>query len=137
MRSEMIEGLLDEGVAADAGATDVSGATVRILTLLLAELNPLIGTLALRALYVRSLYLAYASFERPGANRVAPDKRLLDLHQDLVSRDSAQARGAAKALLVALANLLVSLIGEPLTDRLLRKAWGNLPVAKSSVVKSL
>jgi len=137
MRSEMIEDLLDEGAAADATATTIAGATVRVLTLLLAELKPLIGMLALRALYVRSLHLANASFERPGAELVAPDELLAHLHQDLVSRDAAQARGAAQALLLALANLLVSLIGEPLTDRLLRKAWGNQPVAKSSVLKPL
>ena len=57
MRSEMIEGLLDEGATADAGATAVAGATVEVLALLLAEIKPLIGTLALRALYVRSLRL--------------------------------------------------------------------------------
>lgn len=67
MRSEVIEGLLDEGATADAGATAVAGATVEVLTLLLVEIKPLIGTSALRALYVRSRHLANASFEPPGA----------------------------------------------------------------------
>jgi len=89
----------------------------------------------LRALHVRSLHLAQASFERPSADLASTDELLAHLHQDLVSRLAAPARAAAQALLLALANLLVSLIGEPLTDRLLHKAWGNLSVTQASEVK--
>jgi len=103
------------------------------LTLLLAELKPLVGELALRALYVRSLHLARSSFERPGTGELqSPDELLAPLHRDLLSRAPTESRGAAEALLLALANLLVSLIGEPLTDRLLHKAWGSPPLANSS-----
>lgn len=137
MRSEMIQSALGEGAAGGADSKTVAGATVRALTSLLAELKPLVGELALRALYVRSLHLARSSFERPGAgDPESPDELLAPLHRDLVSRAPAEARGAAEALLLALANLLVSLIGEPLTDRLLHKAWANPPMAKSSQVKS-
>lgn len=126
MRSEMIQGALGERAAEGADSETVAGAAVRTLTLLLAELKPLVGELALRALYVRSLHLARSSFERPSAGDLeSPDELLAPLHRDLVSRAPAEARGAAEALLLALANLLVSLIGEPLTDRLLHKAWGN------------
>ncbi len=137
MRSKMIEGLLDEGAAAGAGSATVASATVRALTLLLAELKPLIGMLALRALYMRSLHVAHSSFERPSAELALPDELLAHLHRDLVLRHPAEARGAALALLLALVNLLVSLIGEPLTDRLLHKAWGNLSVDKASEAKPL
>ncbi len=138
MRSEMIQSALGAGAAEGAESKVVAGATVRTLTLLLAELKPLVGELALRALYVRSLHLARSSFERPSAADLeSPDELLAPLHRDLVSRAPAEARGAAEALLLALANLLVSLIGEPLTDRLLHKAWGNPPLAKSSQVKPL
>jgi len=132
----MIHGALGEGSAEAADPTNVAAAAVQALTLLLAELQPLIGLLALRALYVRSLHLAQASFERPGKELESAAELLAQLHRDLVSRDPAQAWGAAVALLLALANLLVSLIGEPLTDRLLHKAWRGLPVTKSSEVKS-
>jgi len=134
-RSEMIRAALRAGAAEGPDSRTVAAATVRALTLLLAELKPLIGSLALRALYVRSLHLAHSSFERPRIEPKALDELLARLHKDLVSRDPDQAREAAEALLLALANLLVSLIGEPLTDRLLHKAWGNSPAAKSSEVK--
>jgi hypothetical protein len=133
MRSEMIQGALGEGAAEGADSETVAGAAVLALTLLHAELRSLVGEIALRALHVRSLHLARSSFERPSkADLESPDGLLAPLHQDLVSRSAVEARGAAEALLLALANLLVSLIGEPLTGRLLHKAWGNPPVAKSS-----
>ena len=135
MRKDVIQSALDEGAAEGADSKTVAGATVRALTLLLAELKPLVGEIALRALYVRSLHMARSSFERPSAGELeSPNELLAPLHRDLVSRAAAEARGAAEALLFALANLLVSLIGEPLTDRLLHKAWGNPTPAKSSQV---
>ncbi|MEO7852585.1 MAG: hypothetical protein ABIR94_10090 [Rubrivivax sp.] len=137
MRSELIQGALGAGAAAGANSEAVAGAAVLALTLLHAQLRPLVGEIALRALYVRSLHLARSSFERPSeADLESSDGLLASLRQDLVSRSAAEARGAAEALLLALANLLVSLIGEPLTDRLLHKAWKNPPVAKSSEVKT-
>lgn len=138
MRSELIQRALGEGAAEGADSKTVASATVRALTLLLAELKPLVGEIALQALYVRSLHLARSSFERPSAAELeSPDELLAPLHRDLVSRAAADARGAAEALLLALANLLVSLIGEPLTDRLLNKAWGNPTPAKSFQVTPL
>ena len=138
VRSEMIQSALGEGAAEGAHSKTVAASTVQALTLLLAELRPLVGELALRALYLRSLHLAHSSFERPVAGDLkSTDELLAPLHQDLLMRAPAQARVAAEALLMALANLLVSLIGEPLTDRLLHKAWGNPPLANSSQVNPL
>jgi hypothetical protein len=133
-RSELIQAALGEA-ATDCDPTTVAKATVSALNLLFAELKPLIGMLALRALHARSLHLANASFERPGADLATPDELLGHLHRDLASREPGQALSAAQALLLALANLLVSLIGEPLTNRMLQKAWGNSPLARSSELK--
>ena len=137
MRIEMIQIALGEGAAEGADSRTVAGSTVRALTLLLAELKPLIGMLALRALYRRSIHLSNSSFERPSTHLASADELLATLHLELVSRDPAEARSAATALVLALVNLLVSLIGEHLTNRLLQKAWGNLPLRKSSEVKPL
>ncbi len=135
MRSKTIRSALGQEGLEGADSEIVAAATVRALTLLLAELKPLVGELALRALYVRSLHLARSSFERPGAGDPEyPDELLAPLHRDLVARAPAEALGAAEALLLALVDLLVSLIGEPLTDRLLHKAWGNPPMANPSQV---
>jgi len=137
MRSELIQSALGEGSVEGAESATVADATVQALTLLFAKLQPLIGNLALRALYVRSLRLARSSFDSPSTDLELPVELLAPLHRDLASRGAAEAQGAAMALLLALANLLVSLIGEPLTDRLLHKAWGNLPVAKFAEEKPL
>jgi len=135
MRTEMIQIALGEGAAEGADSATVAGSTVQALTLLIAELRPLIGMLALHALYRRSIHLANSSFERPSTDLASPDELLANLHRNLVSKAPADARSAAMAVLLALANLLVSLIGEHLTNRLLQKAWGNLPLPKSSEVK--
>jgi len=137
MRIEMIQIALGEGAAEGADSAAVAETTVRALTSLFAELRPLIGMLALRALYRRSVHLANSSFERPSTDLASADELLATLHRDLVSRDPAEARSAAVAVLLALANLLVSLIGEPLTNRMLQKAWVNLPMAESSEVNPL
>jgi len=137
MRSEMIQSALGEAASEGADSITVADATVQALTLLFAKLQPLIGNMALRALYRRSLHLARSSFDRPSNDLESPDELLSLLHRDLMSRSSTEARGAAMALLLALANLLVSLIGEPLTDRLLHKAWRHRLPATSSEEKPL
>ena len=43
----------------------------------------------------------------------------------LAARAPLEAREASQALMLAFAGLLISLIGEPLTDRLLLSAWGG------------
>jgi len=134
MRNEMIQSALGEG----ADAQSVATATVRALTLLFDAVKPLVGNLALRALYVRSLHLARSSLERPTpapSETESPDELLASLKRDLLSRAPAAARGAAEALLSAFADLLVSLIGESLTNRLLHSAWGSPATDEPSLEK--
>jgi len=47
------------------------------------------------------------------------------LHIELCSCSPADARLASQALLLSLVDLLASLIGDSLTDRLLQRAWFN------------
>ena len=108
----------------DADATFVAMSPVSAVKLLLHELRPLVGELAACALYKRSLHLARSSFQRATGDAQTHDELLAPLYQDLSYRSSADAQKAARALLNSLADLLVSMIGEPLTYRLLRKAWG-------------
>ena len=102
----------------------VAAATVRAVDSLLGELKPLVGGLATSALYARSLHLANASFERPDAAPQKPQEDFSSLRNDLSARSIEDARRASHALLCALVDLLASLIGNSLTDRLLRSAWG-------------
>ncbi len=125
MRHELIERALGKEAANDVDTATLATATVRAVRLLLAELRPLVGELATSALYARSLQLARASFERQVLSSPLTHNELLaPLQRDLASRSPADAQHAARALLNSLVDLLVSLIGDPLTNQMLSKAWG-------------
>ena len=98
---------------------------MQALQALFAELATLIGNDGVRALYLRALHLSLRSFERPAQASQALDALLPDLRKNLVNRQPADARTAAQALLESLVKLLVSLIGQPLTLRLVTSAWGS------------
>jgi len=135
VRDDMIKHALGEcGVDADSPA--IAHATVNAMTGLLKHLEPLSGELASRALYVRSLHLARSSFIKPDVDRKSPGDFLTPLQQDLSNRPPAEARAAAEALLLALADLLASLIGDSLTARLLHKSW-DIPAASTSAQENL
>ena len=114
------------GDAWNAGEADsVADATVQALQALFAELAVLIGTDALRALYLRALHVSLMSFDRPAQANQPLDAMLSDLRQHLANLQPADARRGAQALLESLVALLDSLIGQPLTLRLVTSAWGS------------
>lgn len=124
MRQDFIERRITQGAPAHATADAIGLATAQAFRLLLSELEPLVGTQAVRALYARSLHLTRTSFDWLSAAAAQPqDELLVLLHSNLASRMPADARLAGQALLLCFADLLISLIGEPLTYRLLRSAW--------------
>lgn len=125
MRHEMIERALGKGAEHNADAALVATSTESAVRLLLRELEPLVGELAASALCRRSLQLARSSFHRAPDGARTHDELLTPLHQDLAARSSAEAQKGSRALLNAFVDLLTSLIGEPLTLRLLGKAWGT------------
>ena len=124
MQREVIQHALGSAAAEGADARDVASGTVGAVKGLLAELQPLVGELAARALYGRALHLAKSSFDRPAAAGEPVADLLGALQQDLAARSASDARAAAGALLHAFADLLTSLIGLSLTNRILRTAWG-------------
>lgn len=132
MRQEIIWHVLGPSVADDAGSGAISTETVRALNALIAELRPLVGESATRALYMRALHLARSSFERPAGGFESVADMLVPLAQDIGGREPNDAQAAAGALLRAFVDLLVSLIGEPLTYRMLRTAWGVMPPQRLS-----
>ena len=129
MRQEIIQRALAERASDGANSGTIADATVLTLSLLHVELESLVGVQAVRALYARSLHLTRSSFGwlSPAAAEL-PGELLTALHDDLVSRTPTEARQAVESLLLHFAELLTSLIGEPLTHRLLRSAWG-IPAA--------
>jgi hypothetical protein len=126
MRQEIIKQALAEHAGDEADSTTVADATVGALRLLYAELGLLVGTQATGALCARSVHLTRSSFQWLSQTAVEPPGGLFTILQnDLSARDAAEARKAGEALLLTFADLLVSLIGEPLTHRLLRSAWST------------
>jgi hypothetical protein len=96
-----------------------------------AQLAPVIGARGVDALFIRSLHLTSATFpwlasaqsDRPGVAPLAGLKALLE------TRDSTAATEASHTLLVTFTELLASLIGAPLTERLLDPIWVPTPAA--------
>lgn len=92
-------------------------------------LHPIIGHRGVLALYNRSLKLAAARHPwladaHPGA-LAAIDASAL--RAALARQPAAEARAAGEALLQGFRDLLASLIGASLTDRLLGSVWGPAP----------
>lgn len=129
MQKETIQRALADRVPEGADSNAIADATTLSLSLLHAELTSLVGAQAARALYARSLHLTRSSFAwlSPAAAR-QPDELLATLRADIAAHAPHDARHASESLLTTLADLLVVLIGDPLTHRLLHSAW-NTPAA--------
>lgn len=86
---------------------------------LAAVLVPIISEAGVDALIARALHLTKRQYpsEETTEERAEPFDVWLD------RQDPALVLGAASAILATFAELLASLIGEPLTTRYLRKAW--------------
>jgi hypothetical protein len=111
------------GSAAGAGA--LAAAAQRAYDDLAQVSAPLIGQVGVDALTGRTLYLAQRTYPWLIHTR-EPDQWKGPFAQIvfcLERQDPAVATEAAGAVLTTLTGLLVTFIGEPLTARLLRKAW--------------
>ncbi|MDQ6628530.1 MAG: hypothetical protein M3Z29_08805 [Pseudomonadota bacterium] len=124
IRQEFISYVLCLGTDEDADSIAVSTKTIQAVSALINELKPLVGESAARALYGRALHLAKSSFERPAGMFETVADMLTPLSRDLGARQPDEAKAASSALLRSFVDLLVSLIGEPLTYRMLGTAWG-------------
>lgn len=109
------------GSAADAAA--VAAAARRAYDDLAVVAVPLIGQVGVDALTARASHLAQRQYswgqtgEKQGAGPFGPVGLWLE------RQDPSVAIGAAAEMLSTLGGLLVTFIGQPLTMRLLRKAW--------------
>ena len=91
------------------------------------ELNSIIGERGFDTLFLRCVRLTRLAHPwlRPDS-ATAPDSDLFTLlEQSLAAQDAAQAAQASMALFMYFFDILTSLIGEPLTKHLLRKAWSD------------
>ena len=108
-----------------SGAGALAAAAQRAYDDLALVSTPLIGQVGVDALTGRTLYLAQRKYPWLVHTR-EPDQWTGPFAQIvfcLERQDPALATEAAGAVLTTFTGLLVAFIGEPLTTRLLRKAW--------------
>lgn len=111
------------GDSPDAGT--VAEATISTWHQMVAQLAPVIGVRGVDVLFSRALHLTSASFpwlaiageQGDGAAQQASFRAQLEIHETVVAAE------ASCALLVTFTELLATLIGGPLTERLLRPVW--------------
>ena len=97
-----------------------------------AQIISIIGEGGFDSLYRRSVFLTQSTY--PWLAVVLPqsktDQRFKDLQISFEGQTPEQAKAANSLLLINFTDILASLIGEQLTIRLLRLAWGEYPSEK-------
>lgn len=101
-------------------------ASILLWQSLAAELRAIIGERGFESLYARSLYRAGAAYpwlepHPPQASDEAFELLAARLH----GREPADAHAASAALLTIFTDTLILLIGDLLTNTILRTAWGD------------
>jgi hypothetical protein len=117
-------------LAPEPDAAAVAAAVLLAWTQADQALNPVIGPRGVLALYNRSLKLAAVRHPWLAAEHAGPlaPLDLPALRAALARQPAALALQGGQALLQAFDDLLCSLIGASLTERLLGSAWGPAPV---------
>ena len=112
---------------ADASAAQVAAAALATWREIDAALAPIVGPRGVAALYLRSLHLSRATHPwLAGASAGLHDAHdLAALEAVLARQDSASAATGSNALLQTFHDLLATLVGASLTERLLRCVWAN------------
>ena len=111
----------------DADGTQIAAAVVAVWREMEAALTPIVGTLGVAALYKRSLHLTSAAHPWLASTRQGMHVNidLAALEALLVRQRGAAAAAGGGAFLQNFHDLLGSLVGASLTDRLLRCVWAN------------
>ncbi len=92
-----------------------------------AQIISIVGVEGFNSLFARSAFLTQSTFPWLSASLLSPqnDHRFEALKTSLEGQTSAQASAANSLLLLTFTDILASLIGEQLTTRILRSAWGD------------
>ena len=114
-------------VGRDANATQIADAVAATWQEIDTALAPILGSRGVAALYKRSLYLCGATHPWLAVlhEGVQTGVGLAPLKTLLTRQGSADAANAANALFQTFHQLLSSLIGPSLTERLLRSVWSD------------
>lgn len=124
---DRIAAFLEGAVSAGAPADEVAVLVATTIRSIEQALAPIVGQRGVAALYKRSLHLSRPLHPwLPVAPEGADAKmELAPLTAALATRTSAEAAAAGTQLLESSRSLLITLIGESLTERLLRPVWAT------------
>jgi len=123
MPAQLIRKAIARGVDDPHDANRIAASVCSVLDLLQAEIAPVLGSQAALALYLHAVHRtrSTAAWRMPVAS-VPTSSDWTGLHADLAARPPEDAHAAGATLLSALVDHLTSLIGLPLTQRLVRSA---------------
>ena len=129
MPSEIVKRVISQCAGDGAPSAQIAQSIVDALKSLHAELTLVVGVQAASSLIAHALHRTRTTVGWTlVASSVVTDKTLDALRDDLAARPPAGCRSAGQLLLLTLVDHLISLIGQPLTRRMLHSAW-NLPDA--------
>jgi hypothetical protein len=132
---EMIRTALKQRAGSSSGANAISEATATTWRLVEAQLKPVIGARGLDVLFRRALQQSTTAFPWLAASvdRGGSADPLPSLTACLAAQQTAAAAEAATALMLTFTELLTTLIGESLTERLLAPAWARASAQEAAL----
>ena len=118
---------LTQRVAEDADSRQIAAAISALWTDIEAALQPIVGRRGVAALFRRTLHLAAARHPWLAPLKAGSDDAvdLVQLTTLFAAQTPAQASEAGGALFEIFRELLATLIGASLSERLLQAAWSN------------
>lgn len=109
----------------------VADLTIQLWESIASQLTPLIGKNGFAILYARSLSITQATFPWLAANQGSQpaDTQFILLKKSLEDRGGSEASDASKTLFITFIDILMALIGEPLTKNILHAVWDKEDVS--------
>jgi len=122
---EAIRGTLAQGAGEAPDASAIAEATLNTWRQVMDRLAPVIGAGGVDALFSRSLHVTSKTFPwlAMAGNNGSSAALLASLKVRLAGQETAAAAEASDVLLVNFTELLATLIGASLTERLLAPVW--------------
>jgi hypothetical protein len=104
----------------------IADAAIILWEQLATQIISIVGEDGFNAIYVRSIFLSRSTFPELPAIPLSPQQghRFAKLKISFEGQSPVQVREANNLLLITLTDILASLIGEQLINRILRLAWG-------------
>jgi hypothetical protein len=115
-------------------AVNTKNAAIALWQPMATQIVDIVGEAGFDSLYARCIYLTQATFPWLTVSAVSPpeENRFASLRASLEGTTPELSSAANSLLLTIFTDTLASLIGEPLTERVLDSAWGNYAQYKGS-----